>query len=82
VFFDGINRVDLFFATPLLAALRIACPRGGLFVRRGLASLFTYIGYFFLIGTLGNAFDELFLVWMRLFAAGAVTIFLFWKMRE
>jgi hypothetical protein len=69
VFFDGINWVDLVFAAPLLAALLLAYPRGGLFVRLLLAALFTYIGYFFLIGVMGNAFNELFLVWTALFAA-------------
>jgi hypothetical protein len=69
VFFDGINWVDLILVVPMLAVLLLAYPRGGHFVRLLLASLFTYLGYFFLIGVMGNAFNELFLVWTALFSA-------------
>jgi hypothetical protein len=68
VFFDGINWVDLILVVPMLAVLLVAYPRGGLFVRLLLASLFTYLGYFFLIGVMGNAFNELFLVWTALYS--------------
>jgi hypothetical protein len=69
VFFDSVNWVDLIIFAPLLAALWFIYPRGGLPARLLLASVFTFLAYFFLIGALGNAFNELFLVWTALFSA-------------
>ncbi len=69
VFFDSINWVDLIFVAPLLAALWFVYPRGGILTRLLLASVFAYLAYFFLIGAMGNAFNELFLVWTALFSA-------------
>jgi hypothetical protein len=69
VFFDSINWVDLIFVAPLLAALWFVYPRGGILTRLLLASVFAFLAYFFLIGAMGNAFNELFLVWTALFSA-------------
>jgi hypothetical protein len=69
VFFDSVNWVDLIFFAPLLAALWFVYPRGGLPARLLLSSVFTFLAYFFLIGAMGNAFNELFLVWTALFSA-------------
>jgi hypothetical protein len=69
VFFDCINWMDLILVVPLLAALAFVYPRGGLLTRLLLASVFTFLAYFFLIGAMGNAFNELFLVWTALFSA-------------
>jgi hypothetical protein len=69
VFFDSINWVDLILVVPLLAVLWFVYPRGGLLTRLLLASVFTFLAYFFLIGAMGNAFNELFLVWTALFSS-------------
>jgi hypothetical protein len=69
VFFDSVNWVDLILAAPLLAVLWFVYPRGGLLIRLLMASVFTFLAYFFLIGVMGNAFNELFLVWTALFSA-------------
>lgn len=70
VAFRGVNWSDLLAGVPLLLAGAVLHARGRRLGGALLAALFGYLAYFYLIGVMGNAFNELFLVWTALFAAG------------
>lgn len=70
IIFRSFDWVNLVLVIPLfllgLFMYRLGKLRGKLL----LASLFTYLAYIYLIGVMGNAFNQLFLVWTALLSIG------------
>ncbi len=69
--FRGFDWVSLIICVPL-SVLGAFLYRGGRL--RGqliLAAVFTYFAYIYLIGVVGNAFNDMFLVWTAVFSTGA-----------
>jgi hypothetical protein len=71
VAFRGFDWANLFVCVPLSVLGMRLYRRGRLRGRLILAAIFTYFAYIYLIGVMGNAFNEMFLVWTALFSTGA-----------
>lgn len=70
VLFRGFDWANLFVAMPLLLWSTWQHRQGRVRGQLLLMAVFAYLAYNYLIGVMGNAFNELFLVWTALFSTG------------
>lgn len=68
--FLGFDWANLFVCLPSLAIGAHLFRRGRLRGRVILAAVFSYLGYIYLIGVMGNAWNGLFLLWTALYSTG------------
>jgi hypothetical protein len=72
VMFRGFDWVNLVVVLPLFVLGLFLYRRGQLRGQFLLAALFAYLGYIYLIGVMGNAFNGMFLGWTALFSFGLI----------
>jgi len=70
VLFRGFDWANLVISLPVLLWGFFASRNNRLTGKLAVASVFCYLAYNYLIGTMGNAFNNLFLVWTVLFSVG------------
>jgi hypothetical protein len=68
--FRSFDWVSLVIVSPLFVLGILQYQRGQLRGQLLLAALFTYLAYIYLIGAMGNIFNNMFLVWTALFSIG------------
>ncbi len=68
--FRGFDWVSLLVCLPLLLWAASLYRRGRLLGKLLLGGIFTYLGYIYLIGVMGNAFNSMFLVWTAIYSVG------------
>ncbi len=70
VLFRGFDWANLVISLPVLLWGIYASKSGRFSASLVIASVFCYLAYNYLIGVMGNAFNNLFLVWTTLFSTG------------
>lgn len=70
VLFRGFDWANLVISLPVLLWGIVASKKNRLIGKMAVASVFCYLAYNYLIGAMGNAFNNLFLVWTALFSVG------------
>jgi hypothetical protein len=70
VLFRGFDWANLFVCLPIAVYGIVLHQRGRLRGTLLVAAVFTYLAYNYLIGVMGNAFNEMFFAWTALFSVG------------
>lgn len=70
VLFRGFDWANLIISLPVLLWGIVASKKNKRIGKVAVASVFCYLAYNYLIGAMGNAFNNLFLVWTALFSIG------------